>query len=208
MKISPKIRTGFTLIELLIVIALIGIIILAVTKFELDTIAFNENLNGSLTAEQEAENALKTMTKEIKSMQPSVQGAYSLVSASSTAISFYFDANEDGIPDQITYYLSTSSSVMLMRQDISATGSPLIYTPSTAVYSQLAHYVVNASSTPLFTFYDSNYPSTTTPLSSPINVQQVRLVKVNIVIDTDPKKSPNPMTYTTQVSIRGLKSNL
>jgi hypothetical protein len=36
----------------------------------------------------------------------------------------------------------------------------------------------------------------------------VRLIKINLMIDVDPNRAPVIKTYTSQVSIRNLKDNL
>ena len=57
-------------------------------------------------------------------------------------------------------------------------------------------------------FISSNYDGITDPLPSPIDTLNVRLIKINLIIDHDPVKSPPPFLMTTQVSIRNLKDNL
>jgi len=69
------------------------------------------------------------------------------------------------------------------------------------------HGVVNGS-TPVFTYYNSSYNGNTPPLTLPVSILDVRLIKISIITDDDPSKPPSPINVTTQVSFRNLKDNL
>jgi hypothetical protein len=49
---------------------------------------------------------------------------------------------------------------------------------------------------------------TSSPLTQPVITTNVRLIKINLMIDVDPNRAPVIKTYTSQVSIRNLKDNL
>jgi len=201
-------KKGFTLIEFLISVSIFTGVFLVVAIMQKDIIFFNKTLYDSLAASEEGKLAMKTMSAELRSMQSSNNGSYALVEASTTAITFFTDMNGDGIKEQIRYYMSTTSAYVLMKQVIKPTGNPLTYNASSAVYSQAAYDVKNTAATPVFLYYDSEYDGTTSSLVFPISPQQVRLVKITLVIERDPIKAPNPTTYSTQVSLRNLKDNL
>jgi len=148
------------------------------------------------------------MSSEIRSMQNSNNGSYALAEASTTAITFFIDMNGDGLKERVRYFLSSTSQYVVMKQVIKPTGNPLVYSPSNSVYTQVAYDVKNTFATPIFTYYGADYDGATSSLAFPVNPQQVRLVKVTLVIERDPIKAPNPTTYSTQISLRNLKDNL
>jgi hypothetical protein len=86
-------------------------------------------------------------------------------------------------------------------------GSPLSYS-SAEVTTTVVHSVRNATSTPIFEYFDSSYDGTSAPLSSPVAISVVRLIRVTIVVDTDPNRPFRAKTVTTQVSLRNIKDNL
>jgi hypothetical protein len=49
---------------------------------------------------------------------------------------------------------------------------------------------------------------TSSPITQPVTPTDVRLIKINLIIDVDPNRAPVIKTYTSQVSIRNLKDNL
>jgi hypothetical protein len=45
-------------------------------------------------------------------------------------------------------------------------------------------------------------------MSYPIDIQSIRFVKITVIIDKDPKRSPDAMIVSSQVNLRNLKDNL
>ena len=138
-----------------------------------------------------------------RSTLPSSLGSYAIDSASSTAFIYYADLNGDGLKEKIRYFLSGTT---LRQGVIKPSGSPLVYNPANEKIADMIHGIVKNSG-PIFTYYDTNYDGTTAPLATPVNLLNIRLVKITVKVDVDPRKPPGPAQFTTQVSIRNLKDN-
>jgi hypothetical protein len=70
---------------------------------------------------------------------------------------------------------------------------------------------VNAAAGAIFSYYDGSYAGLTaqTPLSSPVNVTQVKFVKISLPIyNTAGKSNANYFTMSAGAALRGLKTNL
>ena len=104
--------------------------------------------------------------------------------------------------EKVRYFLAGTT---LQKGVIKPTGSPLIYN---SINEKISTFVNNVISTSIFDYYDENYDGTTAPLSFPVNVSDIRLVKITVMVEQDPNRSPTPMVFSTQVSIRNLKDNL
>lgn len=194
---------GFTLVEVLFVVAILAIIMIPLTRFQVDVFFHNTFMQNSLTAEAEARTALKNMIKELRSMSQSNTGTYPIELASSTAITFYTDTDGDGVKDRVRYFVSAK---ILKKGVLKPTGAPYQYVSANEKLSNVVYDV--STSTAIFSYYDKNYSGTSTPLAYPINVSAVRLIGSRIEIDKDPNKPPAPMIFESQVSIRNLKDNL
>lgn len=194
-----------TLVETLITLAIFVTVIAAVGMFESNVFIYQGNVSSSFTTTQNAQVILKTMLTELREMAPGADGSYPLVTAGSTTISFFSDPDNDGTEEQVTYSLSTTT---LYRAIIQPSGSPPAYLYSNQSTSTLLTNVRNGSVTPVFQYFDTNYNGTSSPLVQPVTTTAVRLVKVNVTLDTDPNRSPLPITYTVQATLRNLKSNL
>jgi type II secretory pathway pseudopilin PulG len=205
MKVSNYKNRGMSLAEIIVVCGILGIILVAIATFQRNVTVNNKTASDSLSAIQDARSILRTMVRELRTASPSNNGSYPLVSAGTSTVTFFSDSNGDGLKEQIRYYLSGST---LKRGQIIPTGSPLVYNSGAETFSTLAYSMRNASSTSLFEYYDTSYTGTSSPLTQPITTTNVRLIKINLTIDSDPNRSPIPRTYTSQVTLRNIKDNL
>ncbi len=200
-KYNPK--SGFTLIEVLVSIFILTLIGLAVSSFLKDIFSYNRIISGSLTAQDEARRALKTMSAEIRTASPSSLGAYAITQVATSSLIFYSNIDDDSYKERVRYFLDSTT---LKKGVIKPSGSPLIYNLANETISELVHDIANAV-IPIFSYYDTDYDGTTQPLTEPINISAVRLVKITIIIDKDSTQPPGPMTLTTQINMRNLKDN-
>lgn len=203
-KKNRNLNGGFSIIELLVGIFALVLIGIAAITFQKDVFPMNTFFSNSIAAQGEARKTLKTISAEIRSASPSNVGSYPIEQTTATSFIFYSDTDNDQLKERIRYFLDGPT---LKRGVIKPSGIPFVYNPGSEVISELIHDVVNGA-TAVFNYYDKNYNGTTEPLTEPIDIVAVRLVKITVIIDRDPSKPPGPMTLTTQVSIRNLKDNL
>ncbi len=197
-------KRGFTLVELLVVIGIFSVISIAVFTLGRDTFFFNGIIQDSFNTQEEAKRVIRPMATEIRAARQSVEGSYPIDTAGTSTLVFYSDINGDGNTERVRYFYSSST---IKRGIITPTGSPLKYTGTEKV-NELVHGVRNTNSQPVFEYFDSSYTGTSSPLTQPVSVSNVRLVKVNIIIDMNVNRSPTKQTVTVQAEIRNLKDNL
>ncbi len=198
-------KKGFTLPELIISVAVLSLLTLTVSTFQKDVFSLNTNLQSSLNAQLEARHLIKNIISELRKTSPSANGTYPIELASSTGITFYTDIGNNGSIDKVRYYLSGKT---VKKGVITPTGSPAVYNSGSEVTTTLLNYVVASSTVPMFQYYTSNYSGTTTPIAMPPDISTIRLIKITVIIDTDPNRSPTPIIATSQVNLRNLKDNL
>jgi len=196
--------SGFTLAEVITSVAILTVIMGAVSLFQYNVLTYNRSSAVSLTNAQEAQAIIKVIAKELRATQPSANGAYPIASAGTSTITFFSDVDGDGAEEQVRYYLTGTT---VYRGTIKPSGSPLVYTAAEST-KILATGIRNASTSPLFEYFDSTYAGTSSPMTYPLTTTAIRLVKINLTIDTDMNKAPILRTYTTQVGLRNLKDNL
>ena len=91
---------------------------------------------------------------------------------------------------------------------IQPTGTPASYPTSSAIITDVIDNVLSpTTSTPLFTYFDTNYSGSQSGLSSPITVSAIRLVDIIFRADVQPKQAPGPDYFSMLVDIRNLRSN-
>ncbi|HVS79581.1 MAG TPA: prepilin-type N-terminal cleavage/methylation domain-containing protein [Candidatus Paceibacterota bacterium] len=202
---SPKSKftTGFTLAELVIAIAILVVVGLAVSTFQKDVFSLAFNFQGNLDFQLGARAMLKSFTSEAREASPSSVGSYPIEEASTSEFIFYSDMYNDGKKERIRYFLSGTD----FKKGITIpTGSPLSYNIATEKTSTLLSNVSNGTSS-IFEYYDTNYTGTSSPLSQPVDITSIRLVKATIYAKPDARSSSSE-EFTTEVSIRNLKDNL
>jgi prepilin-type N-terminal cleavage/methylation domain-containing protein len=195
---------GFTIIELLVTMAIFTLILGAITLFARDIFYYNNIFSGGLTSYDQARKILQPISSEIRSASSSSLGSYPIEKTGDIEFIFFSDVNNDGLKERIRYFLSDTD---LKRGVIIPSGTPLQYLTSNEKISIIIQGIRNGA-TPIFTYFDTNYNGSTAPLSQPVMIIKVRLVKITLVIDADPNRPPSAVTVTTQVSMRNLKDNL
>jgi type II secretory pathway component PulJ len=202
--IWQKSKSGFSLIETLIAFSVFLLLLDSIWVMYKNTNDTNNILTSGLNTQMEVRRAFALMTANIRSASPSSIGAYTIAAASSTAFIYYSDMNNDGLKERIRYFLSGS---ILKEGIIEPSGSPLTYNIANEKIYDIIHGLDNGAS-PAFSYYNKNYDGFTAALAAPINIPDIRLIKINLIIDADPLVGPGAATFTTQVSIRNLKDNL
>ena len=195
---------GYTIAELMISIAILSLLAYTISIFQRDIFSLNFSAQNNLSAQLDARHVLRQMVSELREASPSSLGAYPINVAGTSTIVFYTDVNNDGLKDKIRYFLTGST---LKRGMVVPTGSPLTYNDANEKLTSVVSNIVNGTSTPIFTYYDSSYTGTTSPLSQPVTVSAIRLVQIKAIIDKDSQKSPSSITVMTDVTLRNLKDN-
>lgn len=203
-KHSHNSKSGFSVIEVLVSISILTLIGFAVYSFQKDVFSLNRIISGSLTAQDEARRALKSMSAEIRTASPSSLGTYAITETATSSFIFYSNIDNDPLKERVRYFID---GAILKKGVIKPSGAPLTYNPANEVVSELVHDVAS-SATSTFGYYDASYDGATQPLAEPIDISTVRLVKITIVIDKDPQQPPGSLMLTTQISMRNLKDNL
>ncbi len=195
---------GFTLVETLVALGIFLVIALLLANFGKSIFFLNGSLQSNLSAQTDAQRIVKAMVFELRSASPSSVGAYPIASVSTSSLTFYSDIDKTTYKEQVRYFLQGSN---LIKGVTEPSGSPLTYNLANEKQQTLLHDVISTS-TPIFDFYDSNFTGTSSPLSYPVNIPSIRLVKITVTIDRDPNRSPTSISVTSEVTLRNLKDNL
>lgn len=200
-----KFFRGMTLVEVIFAIAILFLVMGAVYAFQINIFKYNTEASGSFRVAQDAQLIVKMMGRELRGSAPSANGAYAIVSVSTSSVAFYSDIDGAGTTELVRYYLVGNN---LQKSVIIPTGAPAVYNPASALVRTIITNVRNSTSTPAFLFYDGNYDGTSAPMPYPIQITNIRLIEVILTLDIDPNNSPLPLTYSVRSSLRNLKSNL
>lgn len=197
-------KKGFSLAEIIIVTAIALAIFVAVFNFGQSIFSFNSSSQKNLAAQSDARRVLKNIVRELRSASPSSLGSYPLSLTGTSSLTFFANLDSDAYKEQVRYFLVGKE---LKRGVTKPSGSPLVYNPANEKIITLIGDINNGA-TAIFDYFDSNYAGTSTPLSLPVQVTKVRLVRITVKIEKDPNRSLGPFKVESQVFLRNLKDNL
>jgi len=199
-----KAHPGFTLIEILISVAIIVIISAVLAMVFIDVFSANSFLGDSFFIEREASATLRDMVQEIRTSSNSSTGGYFIEKADPFSIAFYTNVDKDATKERVQYFLSGTT---LKKSVVEPAGSPVTYATTTASESvkTVLSYVVASSTAPIFLYFDKNYGGTSTPMTTPVNILNIRLVRIAITVDQNAFDDLPPMSVGSEVGIRNLK---
>ena len=197
-------KKGVTIVEMLLGIVIMLLILAAVYVIYNNLISNSGILSSNLQVQYDVRQVFNGLSDELRSASLSSTGAYTFATATTNTVIFFSDIDGDGLKEQVHYFLNGRT---LSKGVIKPSGNPLVYVASNEKFTDIVHDIINAS-TPVFSYYDSSYDGTNASLTLPINLTAIRLVKIYLVVDSNSKRAPLPIEFTTQVSIRNLKDNL
>lgn len=196
---------GFTLAETVVTIFVFSLLMMGTTLLLRDVFLTSRTETLSTNNVDQARKTANTFVNEIRNSTGGVNGAYTINAANDNSMTFFSTAIlNNGMSSKIRYYISNG---VLYKGVTNPSGSPLAYT-GTEVITTITKDL-SLGSNPLFTYYDGDYDGTTNPLTQPVNVTQVKFVKINLtVLRQTIQNSSNTFTVSAGASFRNLKTNL
>lgn len=204
---QKKQSEGFTLIETLSTIFIFSIIMVGTTLLLRNIFISGGQQPLALDVVDRARIVIYNFTNELRNATPGNDGSYPLNQANNSQIIFYstYGSATSTQINKIRYYVSETT---LYKGIITPSGNPLTYNPASEKSTILITNLSNTT-TPIFYYYDGNYAGTSTPLTQPINVNNVKFVTINLILPTqDSRNSTTTFTITAGGTIRNLKTNL
>ncbi|MBI4708842.1 MAG: prepilin-type N-terminal cleavage/methylation domain-containing protein [Candidatus Portnoybacteria bacterium] len=202
-----KSQKGFSLIELMIVmfIFVLGISVLfslVVYSYRGHAYVFQQ-----ATAINEARRGVETMVKEIREAKTGEDGSYAIDQAGDFEFVFYSDIDSDDSVERIRYFLDGSD---FKKGVVEPSGDPPEYVLAGETFSVLSYYVRNGITTPVFSYYNGDWPQDTVnnPLPTLTRLTDTKLMHVFLKINVDPARPPDNFELESDTQIRNLKTNL
>ena len=207
MKINnEKFNLGFTLMETIVTTFIFGVLMIGTTTLLRDIFVSNSGETLSMNNVARVRQVANVFVKEIRNSTYGVDGAYPINQADDTQTVFFSTAPQNnGTVSRIRYYVSNGK---LYKGITDPSGSPLKYN---LVDEKITTLLTNLSlgSDPLFYYYDGNYDGTTSPLTGPVNLTQIKFIKIDItVLKQLVQGSTNTFNITAGAVFRNLKNNL
>ena len=196
---SFTLRHGFTLIETVVVIGVTALIMVTLGTLLAYFYKTNAYTLQQATAVAEARRGIDDAMQYLREASYGSDGSYPIESAATSTITFYANIDSSFAIERVTYALQGGTFYRVVAEPI---GNPLTYTGATLATTTIATQVVNATSTPVFLYFDSSG----TQLSMPVDISKIASVETTVVIDVDVNRAPIAYTLSGGATLRNLRA--
>ncbi len=196
-------QRGFTILEMLVAVSIFGFLTIGIATMFLDVFIGSKQQFLAVSNVDQARLVTSQFLNELRNATTGVDGSFSLGQADDTQIIFYSKSLNSATVNRFRYYLAETT---LYKGTIIPTGNPLVYN----VASESVKIVQNdVKNTPIFFYYNDTYTEGQSALPQPVNLNNVKFVKINITVLTQVKNNSNTtFSISRGVAIRNLKTNL
>lgn len=195
-----------TLTELLVAM---GILVMGMGGFSMLFIR-SWRTNGFILESGMAASAASRVVHEtvtdLRKVRQADDGDYPVESGEDFDLEVYADIDSDDVTERVHYYLDGTDFKRGVTEP-SAT-VPVTYPADDQTVTTLIADVANESDEPVFSYYDEHYPGDTVnnPMPVPVAIADVRLIKVRIVINIDPRRAPEDTNIESMAELRNINS--
>lgn len=196
---------GVTLLELVVAIGIFALLSLGVAWILIMSVRSNAIIWDHLEAQRDGRRAVQQVVNDVRRAEASSVGGYMIASAGDNELIIYSNVDRAGYRERVRYFLDGTT---VKKGIIVPSGNPLVYDVSAETVVDIAAHVTNASAgIPVFTYYDTAYTGTETAIAQPVAAGDVRVIRMKLVIDKDPAKTPSAIEVESVAQLRNLKLN-
>lgn len=194
---------GMTLIEMLVALFVMTTAMGGFTILFLKSYRMNSFILETGAASAAASRGVERIVADLRKVRQGDDGSYPIVSGNNSEMTVFIDIDNDGKTERVRYFLQSG---LLKRGVVEPSTSQPVNYSATETVTTVVSYVANESTEPVFFYYNDDYPGDTVnnPLSTPIAVQDARLVKVRLIININPNKAPEETSIESIAEFRNL----
>lgn len=193
----------FSIVELLYVVLILGLVLGALYNL----LYFGEKNWAKTSQDTEARQNVRfasdKMVREIREAQSTSDSEYGVYSADKLGLQFYADINSNAGPERIHYYIN-NDRLEKGVVDPSTSEEPWEYN-GTEVTEDIAKYIRNTDSSPVFKYYDSNGNELTNLPLNLIDRKKIRRVKITLLVDRKTNELPEQFEIESEIQLRNLR---
>ena len=200
-----KKHKGMSLVEMIVAIGIFSLGIFGFTLLFMRSWRANsfilETGQNSMMAARGVDGAVRIM----REARISDTGEYPLQSGDDNDVVFFADYDLDDTVERVHFYLDGEEFKMGITKP---TGTPLAYPAGDSSTQLIVNWVANTSEQPVFYYYNNAFPIDieNNALTTPVDVSNVRLMKINLWINTKPLVAPENINLESFVELRNLNS--
>lgn len=200
---SNQTTSGMTLVELVVLIGIYTLLLLAITSAIQSFYQQNSYTIPQAQQVNSARRGLDSLIADIREMTEAEDGSYPVRIIEPYRIGFFSDVDRDAAVEYVEFELIGTD---LHKRIYKSAGSPPAYDFNTPDELFLISTYVqnNLENRPIFQYFDTNQIQ----MSSTSPQTLVRFIRLEIIVNIDPFRSPGEFMLRSSVAPRNLKDNL
>lgn len=197
---------GMSLVEMLMAIFILLIGMEGVTMLLMNSVRNNKFILETGNASLLASRGVNRIVSEIRKVRQADNGDYPVESGDQFDLKVYMDVDGDGVTERVHYYLSDGTIYRGITEPTATV--PITYPNGDDTTEVFVNYISNTNAQPVFYYYNRDYPSDTVnnPLATPVSVENVRLIKIHLLVNIDPINAPNNVNVESFAELRNLNN--
>ena len=206
MRWQKKRLKGMSLVEMLMAIFILLIGMEGVTMLLMNSVRNNKFILETGNASLLASRGVSRIVSEIRKVRQADNGDYPVESGDQFDLKVYMDVDGDGTTERVHYYLSNGTIYRGITEPTATI--PITYPHGDQTTEVFVNYISNTNAQPVFSYYNRDYPSDiiNNPLATPVSVENVRLIKIHLLVNIDPINAPNNVSVESFAELRNLKN--
>lgn len=194
--------SGFTLVETIVVTAIFSVLSLTIAGVIHQFYKTNAYAIAQSSEVQSASRGIKLLVRDIREATLADDGSFPITNAGTNTLAIYSDIDRDDSVEYIEYRLE---GMQLYKYVTNAVGIPPEYSTTTPDEMILvSDYVRNAEQgTSTFQYFDNSGAEI-----DGANVNNISSIRVRVIVNVDPSRSPGLFTLRSHATLRNLKDNL
>ena len=199
-----KTLRGMSFIEMIIAILILLLGMSGFTYLFVDSWRSNKFIIEMGNASLLASRSVNNLVADLRKVRQADNGDYPIESGDDFDVEVYIDIDNDGVTERVHYYLQAGSLYRGVREPNA--GLPITYPNGDGTTTLLAGSIINSNVQPVFSYYNDEYPSDTinNPLATPVDVAEVRMIKVHLMVNIDPLNVPEHINIESFAELRNL----
>jgi Tfp pilus assembly protein PilV len=199
-------KKGMTLIEALLAISIFTIGMLGFSMLFAQTWKNNSYTLEMGQTSMAVSQGVNKMISYIRGAKQSDNGSYPVRSADDNDLVIYSDYDKDDVTERLHFYKSGENILMGITDPTSS--MPRSYPSGDQQTITIASHIVNNSGTPIFYYYNENYPgdSENNPMDTPSNAAGIHLVKIYLEMNIIPNRAPDNIKIQSFAELRNLSN--
>lgn len=199
---------AMSFIEMMVAIFIMGVGMIGFSQLLLSTWKSNKFILETGNTAVQVNRASNEIISNLRRVRQADNGDYPIEYGSNFDLKIYLDVDGDGTTERVHYWLDSAAQEVKRGVTEPTTTTPPTYPGSDTTVTTIATYIVNTNVQPVFYYYNQNYPGDTinNPLTTPVNIHNVRLIRVLLRMNIDPIRAPNNINVESFADLRNLEN--